>query len=61
MDGRVTEAIEYSRQMQTEGAVNTSNHNEQAQWEVGEWSRKQYSRGSSEHPTQVFTSDARRG
>ena len=34
-DGRVMEAIEYFRQMQSELSVDTSVHDERAQWEYG--------------------------
>lgn len=38
--GRVTEAIECFRQMQSELGESTSIYDERVQWEFGEWSRE---------------------
>lgn len=48
------EAIRCFRQMQSELAGQTSIHGEQARWELGEWSRKEYGQCLFEHAATDF-------
>jgi hypothetical protein len=44
-DGRITEAIECFRRMQSELSEDTSMHDERAQWERGGWLQRSHKQG----------------